>query len=131
VNNTLDNCPTNVLFGESLLDVTFIADPAAEVYDPVVYEGARAVVPDDVKALLAALCAGVTGASQSGVCQLAQQVAQNASGDGPHVGPTGQLPATMMNSPCPATIPIPSWPTTNWATSGRSAPCLQLASSCP
>ena len=39
VNNTLDNCPTNVLFDQSLLDVEFIADPAAEIYDPVVYEG--------------------------------------------------------------------------------------------
>ncbi|MBX3000053.1 MAG: hypothetical protein KF893_16145 [Caldilineaceae bacterium] len=94
VNNTLDNCPTNILFDESLLDVQFIADPAAEIYDPVVYEGIRAVVPDDVEALLAVLCTGVTDVSQSGVCQLAQEVAQNVGGDGPEVGPTGLLPAT-------------------------------------
>ncbi len=94
VNNTLDNCPTNVLFDQSLLDVEFIADPAAEIYDPVVYEGVRAVVPDDVEALLGNLCAGVTDSSQSAVCELAQQVAENVGGGGPEAGPTGQLPAS-------------------------------------
>lgn len=93
VNNTLDNCPTNVLFDQSILDVTFTANPAAEIYDQVVYDGIRAVVPDDVESLLASLCAGVTDTSQSPVCQLAQQIADNAGGDGPEVGPLGMLPA--------------------------------------
>ncbi|MBP7963652.1 MAG: hypothetical protein KA003_16825 [Caldilineaceae bacterium] len=93
VNNTLDNCPTNVLFDQSILDVTFTTDPAAEIYDQVVYDGIRAVVPDDVESLLASLCAGVTDTSQSGVCQLAQQIADNAGGGGPEVGPFDMLPA--------------------------------------
>jgi hypothetical protein len=94
VNNTLDNCPTNVLFDESLLDVQFNADPAGEVYDPVLYEGVRAVVPDDVEPVLASLCTGVDNPAPDTVCALAEQVAENAGGAGPEPGPTGQLPAT-------------------------------------
>ncbi len=94
VNNTLDNCPTNVLFDSSLLDIQFSADPAGEVYDPVNYEGIRAVVPDDVEALLATLCAGVSDTSNSPVCQLAEEVAANVGGGGPETGPNGLYPAT-------------------------------------
>ncbi|MEZ4732365.1 MAG: LamG-like jellyroll fold domain-containing protein [Caldilineaceae bacterium] len=94
VNTSLDNCPTNVLFDQSQLEILFMANPAGEVYDPVVYEGVRAVVPDDIEPVLASLCAGVTDTSSSPVCQLAEQVANNAGGGGPEVGPNGLLPAT-------------------------------------
>ena len=94
VNNTLDNCPTNVLFDESVLDIQFMAAPAGEVYDPVNYAGVRAVVPDDVEPLLAALCGGVSDTSNSPVCQLAQQVAANVGGGGPETGPNDLYPAT-------------------------------------
>lgn len=94
VNNTLDNCPTNVLFEQSLLDIQFIADPSAEVYDPVVYDGLRGVVPQDVQDLLAGLCAGVSNPGEGTVCELAQKIADGFGGDGPEVGPTGQFPAT-------------------------------------
>ncbi len=93
-NNTLDNCPTNVLFDESLLDIHFMADPAGETYDPVLYEGVRAAIPDDIETVLTTLCAGVSDTTNSPVCQLAQQVAANSGGGGPAVGPFGLLPAT-------------------------------------
>ncbi len=94
VNTSLDNCPTNVLFDQSQLEIFLMADPAGELYDPVVYEGVRAVVPDDVETVLTSLCAGVADPSNSPVCQLAAQVANNAGGGGPAAGPNGLLPAT-------------------------------------
>ena len=94
VNTNLDNCPTNVLLEQSLLDVQFIADPAAEVYDPVVYEGLQGVVPQDVQDLLAALCVGVNDPGEGTVCDLAQKISDGFGGDGPGKGPTGQYLAS-------------------------------------
>lgn len=114
VNNTLDNCPTNVLFDESVLDIQFMADPAGEVYDPVNYEGVRAVVPDDVEPVLATLCAGVSDTSNSPVCQLAEQVAANVGGGGEaltaaSLQATGEPPPPLLNAPYFVTTTADLW----------------------
>lgn len=94
-NHTLDNCPSNLHFDRALLDVTLIAEPGGEVYDPVVWDGVRSLVPDDVEEVLAALCVEASQPAPGTICDLAQHVANETGGEAPPKGPTGQWQATV------------------------------------
>lgn len=90
----IDYCTNSIQFQESEIEMTIYADPSGEVYEPLLYEGIRGLIPSDIEPLLRNAC-GATPSADSRVCNLVNLWDSDYYGEEEDIGPYGLLPASV------------------------------------
>ncbi|MCA9979337.1 MAG: Ig-like domain repeat protein [Anaerolineales bacterium] len=90
----IDYCTNSIQFQESEIEMTVFAEPSGEVYEPLLNEGIRALIPSDIEPLLRNAC-GVSPSADSRVCNLINLWDEDYYGEEEEIGPYDLLPSSV------------------------------------
>jgi hypothetical protein len=90
----IDACTNSIQFQESEIEMTIFAEPSGEVYEPLLNEGIRELIPDDIESILRDSC-GAAPSEASRVCNLVNLLDSDYYGEEDEIGPYGLLPSSV------------------------------------